>query len=196
MATCPTCGSTDIHPTSERAVNVGRAAVGWALFGGLGGAVGAMTGKDKFANYCTECGSTWDAETIYNIKKVLRDWAEIELDFSQEQHRKFFGEILPFIQTQNRTQNEQGSEEATRGCLDIGCGFFLLFGPVAILSAVIHGKSDEVFPVLIFVGVALGYFLWFRRTFKIVDNDERKRKAAGALSGFIASWQRTNGPLA
>ena len=52
MANCPNCGSNDIQLKRETDVNWGGAAVGYALFGVVGGAVGAVTGDDRNVNAC------------------------------------------------------------------------------------------------------------------------------------------------
>ena len=52
MANCPNCGSNHIQIKQETDVNWGRAITGYALFGIVGGAVGAVTGEDRNVNAC------------------------------------------------------------------------------------------------------------------------------------------------
>ncbi len=71
MANCPNCGSNHIQLQRETNVNWGRAAAGWALFGVVGGAVGAVTGEDRNVNACLDCGTTWKAADVYKTGSSL-----------------------------------------------------------------------------------------------------------------------------
>jgi hypothetical protein len=107
MANCPNCGSSDIQlkTDSRQNVNWGRAIAGWALFGVVGGAVGAVTGKGKSetitANVCLNCGTIWDAATLYKLLQHIKFLTGVELDLSQENDRDrmniFIREIQPLV---------------------------------------------------------------------------------------------------
>jgi uncharacterized protein YcfJ len=107
MANCPNCGSTDIQlkTDSRQNVNWGRAIAGWALFGVVGGAVGAVTGKGKSntitANVCLNCGTIWDAATLYKLLQYIESVTTVELDLSLKKDRErmniFINEIQPLV---------------------------------------------------------------------------------------------------
>jgi uncharacterized Zn finger protein len=73
MANCPNCGSDHIQIIRETNVSWGRAVAGWALFGVVGGAVGAVTGEDRNVIYCLNCGTSWKAADLYKTLQVIKD---------------------------------------------------------------------------------------------------------------------------
>lgn len=103
MANCPNCGSSDITLKRDTNVSWGRAFVGYALFGVVGGAVGAVTGEDRNVNACLDCGSTWRAETLYQILQTIEKNTNVKLDLSMEKHRtylnKFIQNISPYTES-------------------------------------------------------------------------------------------------
>jgi len=112
MANCPNCGSNDIQikTDSRQNVNWGRAIAGWALFGVVGGAVGAVTGKGRSetitANVCLNCGTIWDAATLYKLLKHIEFITGTKLDLSLDKDRDrmnfFIGDIQPLINKQKQ----------------------------------------------------------------------------------------------
>lgn len=59
-----TCHSLNVLPiTTERKVSIGKGLVGGALFGPVGAAVGAMSGKrGKTVFRCMDCGRTFEVK--------------------------------------------------------------------------------------------------------------------------------------
>jgi len=112
MANCPNCGSNDIQikTDSRQNVNWGRAIAGWALFGVVGGAVGAVTGKGRSetitANVCLNCGTIWDAATLYKLLKHIEFITGTKLDLSLDKDRDrmdiFISDIQPLINKQKQ----------------------------------------------------------------------------------------------
>jgi hypothetical protein len=88
MANCPNCGSSDIQLKQDSNINWGRAIAGWALFGVVGGAVGAVTGESRTANACLDCGTAWRAEDLYKILQYIESITRIRLDMSIESDRR------------------------------------------------------------------------------------------------------------
>lgn len=73
MANCPNCGSEHIQLKKDTNVNWGRAVAGWALFGIVGGAVGAVTGEDRNVNACLDCGTAWKAADLYKTCQLIKN---------------------------------------------------------------------------------------------------------------------------
>jgi hypothetical protein len=134
MANCPTCGSSHIHLKRETNVSWGRAAAGWALFGVVGGAVGAVTGDDKNVNACLDCGTSWKAADLYKTLQIIKNTTGETLDLTREKDRLFMNsfihEISPYLEsisdiekrTEKLIKNNQGklNEKAAAGC-SYGC---------------------------------------------------------------------------
>jgi hypothetical protein len=101
MANCPNCGSDHIQLKQETDVNWGRAIAGYALFGIVGGAVGGVTGEDRSANACLECGTSWKAQELYKLLQVIKNYTGAKLNLSQECDRLFMNafvsQLLPYI---------------------------------------------------------------------------------------------------
>ncbi len=89
MANCPNCGSEHIQLKKDTNVDWGRAVAGWALFGVVGGAVGAVTGEDRNANVCLDCGTSWKAADLYQTRQVIKNLTGVTLDLSCEKDRLF-----------------------------------------------------------------------------------------------------------
>jgi hypothetical protein len=101
MANCPNCGSNHIQLQRETNVNWGRAAAGWALFGVVGGAVGAVTGEDRNVNACLDCGTTWKAADVYKTLEIIKHLTQETLDLSLARDRlylnDFMVEVSPYL---------------------------------------------------------------------------------------------------
>ena len=94
MANCPNCGSTHIQLKKETNVSWGRAAAGWILFGAVGAAVGAITGEDRNANACLNCGTSWKAADLYNTLQKIEDLTGMVLDLSIKEHRVYLNDFM------------------------------------------------------------------------------------------------------
>jgi hypothetical protein len=94
MANCPQCGSSHITLKQGSDVNWGRALVGLAAFGVVGGAVGAVTGKDRDALFCCDCGATWRAADLHKVQQSIKEEMGIELDMMNEFDRRFCAEYI------------------------------------------------------------------------------------------------------
>ena len=113
MANCPNCGSNHIQLQRETNVNRGRAAAGWALFGVVGGAVGAVTGEDRNVNACLDCGTTWKAADVYKTLEIIKHLTQETLDLSLARDRlyinDFMVEVSPYLnlpsQAEQKAQN-------------------------------------------------------------------------------------------
>lgn len=59
---CPSCGSylTDVVAVRNDGFSAGKAVLGTALFGPLGGAVGGFSGEKKTTYKCQKCGRTFE----------------------------------------------------------------------------------------------------------------------------------------
>jgi hypothetical protein len=103
MANCPNCGSDHIALKKETNVNWGRAIAGWALFGVVGGAVGAVTGEDRTVNACLDCGTSWKAADLYKLIKIIEMYTNNTVDLSKEKHRiymdRFTSKVSPYIES-------------------------------------------------------------------------------------------------
>lgn len=89
MAVCPQCGSSDVTLKRDTSVNWGRALIGWAAFGVVGGAVAGVTGDDRNSNVCLDCGASWRAEDVHKIIQIVKEATGKKLDLSRESHRNY-----------------------------------------------------------------------------------------------------------
>lgn len=94
MANCPNCGSDHIQLKRETDVNWGRAVVGWALFGVVGGAVGAVTGEDRNVNACLDCGTSWKATDLHKLLQIIKKLTNLKLNLSEETDRIFINDFI------------------------------------------------------------------------------------------------------
>lgn len=94
MANCPNCGSSHIQLKQETDVNWGNAIAGYALFGVVGAAVGAVTGEDRNVNACLDCGTSWKAEDLYKLLQVIKDCTGAKLNLARERDRLFMNNFL------------------------------------------------------------------------------------------------------
>jgi|GEM_PF-1647073 len=150
MANCPNCGSSHISLTKETNVNWGRAVAGWALFGVVGGAVGAVTGEDRNVNVCLDCGTPWKAADLHKILQIIATSTGITLDLSSEADRfymsRFVEQVGSYVKAifdaEEKGKNlitaiqNKSAENAAGGCA-FGCGASLLcvFTAISVLSA-------------------------------------------------------------
>lgn len=109
-AYCPNCGSSHLQIRKDTNVSWGRAAVGWALFGAVGGAVGAITGEDRNSVVCLNCGTSWKAKDLYKIRETIKELTGKDLNLSQERDRyylnSFVREIGPILEKLSRANTE------------------------------------------------------------------------------------------
>jgi hypothetical protein len=110
MANCPHCGSSDITLKRETNVSWGRAIAGWALFGVVGGAVGAVTGDDRNVNACLECGTTWKAADLYHVMQTIKAKTGVVLNLAFEEDRRYMNDFLtvcnPHIENLNNASKQ------------------------------------------------------------------------------------------
>ena len=145
MANCPNCGSDHIQLRRDTDINWGRAITGYALFGVLGGAVAAVTGEDRSANACIECGTIWKAKDLYEIRQTIQRLIGVSLDLSQEKHRLYLKSFISEfslllskvadidIKAKEKIVNLQSNlGNATTKGYTYGCGFFLFFSFIFI----------------------------------------------------------------
>lgn len=91
---CPNCGSNDIQMQKNAEVNWGRAVAGWALFGIVGGAVGAVTGKEKNSNVCLNCGTVWNPSDLYKSLQTFESLVGIKLNLKHKKHRVILEDFM------------------------------------------------------------------------------------------------------
>lgn len=146
MANCPNCGSNDIQLKRETNVSWGRAIVGYALFGVVGGAVGGITGEDRNVNACLDCGTTWRAADLYNSLQFIKRETGKSLDLTRENHRLFLNEVIAELSSysnqiaeiENKTRiSIQSRNEGQAGG---GCGCLIGFLIAVIISIIIQGN--------------------------------------------------------
>lgn len=107
-AHCPNCGSSHLQIRKDTTVSWGRAAVGWALFGAVGSAVGAVTGEDKNVIACLNCGTTWKAQDLFKVREVIREKTGRTLDLSKDNDRHFMNSFISeFGQNGSLTDKER-----------------------------------------------------------------------------------------
>jgi hypothetical protein len=168
MANCPNCGSNHIQLKKETNVSWGRAVAGWALFGVVGGAVGAVTGEDRNVNACLDCGTSWKAGDLYKIIQVIKNSTGESLDLAIEQDRLFMNEFMvelsPYLEEISKQEKEgkkligqaqdKSIESSAAGC---GGGCLLSFaGCTAIASSASGGAILLTLLIPPIVGMLIG----------------------------------------
>lgn len=165
-AYCPNCGSSHLQLRRDTNVSWGRAVVGWALFGAIGGAVGAVTGEDRNAIACLNCGTTWKAEDLYKIKKTIKELTGKNLILSREDDRNymnsFISEVGPYLEdiskvekTARKTiENSKSKESQNTGN---GCAYGCAFSLIMIFTAL---------PAIGSIGLMFG-IVWFLLAFSL-----------------------------
>lgn len=173
-AYCPNCGSSHLQIRKDSNVSWGRAAVGWALFGAVGGAVGAITGEDRNSVACLNCGTSWKAKDLYKIRETIKELTGKSLNLSQESDRyymnSFVGEIGPILESINKLNKQvdkefekvksKENEAKVYGCY-YGCVGYLLMtfaifsgiGTISYLLGFTWFLAAFLFPI---VGIWIG----------------------------------------
>lgn len=158
MAYCPSCGSQHIQIRRETNVSWGRAIAGWAVFGVVGGAVGAVTGEDRHVNACLDCGETWKAKDLQNVLKTVEYFSGISVNLGDEQSRLFFQSFIDKFgeKIQNLSHHKASIDsEVLKFSSKIDntelLGFFVM---LITLTAFIAGSSKANF----FIGLVAGFF--------------------------------------
>jgi hypothetical protein len=137
---CPRCGSGSVTLKNDTSVSWGRAVVGWALLGPIGGAVGAVTGDDRTANACLECGETWKAQDLYLVQTQVKQLTGVQLNLSKNTHRQCLEEYIHAIppiyaeleaaRNSDSRKDHKGHEDSPRGILATVagsiCGMFAI----------------------------------------------------------------------
>lgn len=194
MANCPNCGSSHIQVVRETNVNWGRAVAGWALFGVVGGAVGAVTGEDRNAISCLDCGTSWKASDLYKTFQVIKKLTDINLDLTVEEDRlflnKFILEINPYIEAISETQKKaetlikdaenKKAESAAQGC-GFGC-LTSLTGCTAIASYVTGIGLLLVLLIPPIVGCLIGMLIDNANKNNVEKEIENTRKKAARMN--------------
>jgi hypothetical protein len=159
MAVCPKCGSSHISLTRETNINWGRAIVGWAAFGVVGGAVAGVTGEDRNAVACLDCGASWRPADVFNVIQAVKDATGSTLDLSLEIHRvyldRFISELSPYIDSEVIKAKEMANKiilEGKNGSLGPGArngcfsgiisSLIILFGTGYIRSHFLPSNVD------------------------------------------------------
>ena len=168
MANCPNCGSNHIQLKKETNVSWGRAVAGWALFGVVGGAVGAVTGEDRNVNACLDCGTSWKAGDLYKTIQVIKNSTGESLDLAIEKDRLFMNEFMvelsPYLEEISKQEKEgkkligqaqdKSIESSAAGC---GGGCLLSFaGCTAIASSASGGAILLTLLIPPIVGMLIG----------------------------------------
>jgi len=193
MANCPNCGSSHVTLKKETNVSWGRAVAGWALFGVVGGAVGAVTGEDRNVNACLDCGTSWKAADLYKILQVIKNSTGKTLVLAREQDRAYMNsfvaevgsylEAIPNAEKKaekliTETQNKS-VEKAAVGC-GYGCAASLIgyFGLASILS------SGGVLMMIVgppLIGMGIGSLMDKAKKKSIEQEVERAKREANQM---------------
>jgi hypothetical protein len=139
MANCPNCGSNHIQLRKETDVNWGRAVVGWAVFGVVGGAVGAVTGENRDINACLDCGTSWKAADLHKLLQIIQKLTNLRIDLYEEVDRIFINDFISefssdlenisYIEKKGQKSikeiQNKSNENVSNGCM-LGCGASIL----------------------------------------------------------------------
>lgn len=167
-AYCPNCGSSHLQLRRDTNVSWGRAAVGLALFGAIGGAVGAVTGEDRNSNACLNCGTSWKAQDLYNILKIIKKTTKIEIDLSKGRDRSFlqaFMEVIgSYLEEVVSIDKKSGREVSKIKSKDSdnaakGCGWGCALSIIIVFTIAEAASSGWIFLLLIvlpILGVVIG----------------------------------------
>lgn len=168
MANCPNCGSDHIQLKRETNVNWGRAVAGWALFGVVGGAVGAVTGEDRNINACLDCGTSWNAGDLYKTLQIIKNLTCVKLDLAREKDRlymnNFMTEIGPCLESISNiekkakkiiTDIQNKSAESTAAGCSVGL-IISVAGCSAMSTAVSGGGLILILLLPLLIGLGIG----------------------------------------
>jgi hypothetical protein len=171
MANCPNCGSSHIQLKRETNVNWGRTVAGWALFGVVGGAVGAVTGEDRNANACLDCGTSWKATDLFKTLQTIKNLTGETLDLAREKDRLYMNnfmsevgsslEAIPYIEKKannlvSEAENNK-NESAAKGC-SFGC-LTSIGGCVSLASTISSGNLLWLILLPPLIGYGVGALL-------------------------------------
>lgn len=152
MANCPHCGSGHLQMIRETNVSWGRAVAGWALFGIVGGAVGAVTGEERNVNACLDCGTTWKATELYKTIKLIKELTGVTLSLGIDNNRIFMNEVIPEItnylreKTEIKNQFEREKKKIKLKGHKIGWWLGIAFSFISSLSIILfEGKASYAF---------------------------------------------------
>lgn len=190
MANCPNCGSEHIQLKKDTNVDWGRAVAGWALFGVVGGAVGAVTGEDRNANVCLDCGISWKAADLYKTRQVIKNLTGVTLNLSSEKDRHFINDFInnvsPYIEAISKVEKDteenlkkietKYNEKAAVGC-SYGC-LTAVGGCTAIASTMSGNVVLLVLFIPPFIGLVIGSLLDQVNKKTIVQEVEKTKKEA------------------
>ena len=193
MANCPNCGSEHIQLKKDTNVDWGRAVAGWALLGVVGGAVGAVTGEDRNANACLNCGTSWRAADLYKTRQVIKKLTGIELDLAYEKDRNFINdfvsEITPHMNAITEAEEKiqfliKGSKDKLEEKANVGTGLGCLVG-IGVCSAIVSATAGDgaLFFLLFttFVGWYIGSLIDQRNKKTVEESIEKEIKKAKML---------------
>jgi hypothetical protein len=168
MANCPSCGSDHIQLKKETNVSWGRAAAGWALFGVVGGAVGAITGEDRNVNACLNCGTSWKAGDLFKTIQIIKSSTGMNLNLARDEDRlylnTFMVELSPYLEEIAKKEKEgkklleeveNKSVESTAAGCSVGC-VMSIGGCSAIASSVSGGGIFLMLLIPPLVGLLIG----------------------------------------
>ncbi|MDB9456826.1 hypothetical protein PN480_07395 [Dolichospermum circinale CS-1225] len=211
MANCPNCGSGHIQLKQETDVNWGGAIAGYALFGVVGAAIGAVTGEDRNVNACLDCGTSWKAEDLFKLLQIIKDCTGAELNLAIYHDRvymnNFISEVgsylkeIPEIEKKAdqliADRKKEAEKKAFPGCSAIGCLFFI-FGIPAITS--IGGAAFLIILLIFIVGFIIDMIFMAANQKAIeeaVENAKEqavsmKREAEKKLNAKIQSFMENN----
>ncbi|ACK65520.1 hypothetical protein PCC8801_1463 [Rippkaea orientalis PCC 8801] len=167
MANCPNCGSDYIQLTKETNISWGRAAAGWALFGVVGGAIGAVTGEDRNINACLDCGTSWKAEDLYKILQIIKNSTGESLDLAIEEDRFFMNEFIvelsPYLDEISKKEREGKRliEEAQQKSVQstaTGCGAGCLIS-FSVCIGIASSTSGGVLLLTLLIPPVLGMLI-------------------------------------
>lgn len=197
MTNCPNCGSEHIQLRKNTNVDWGRAIAGYALFGIVGGAVGAITGEDRNANACLDCGTSWHAADLYKIRRIIKKFTKVDLDLGYEEDRfflnDFIAEISPYLKalseaeekSQLMIKNNQASKDAEPVFLFMYTIFwYSVVISVYLLFLIILVSLLGLLGMLI--SIAIGYFMFIKYP---VDKGRRNEIKKTKKSGKIERYQ-------
>jgi hypothetical protein len=195
MANCPNCGSSHIQLKRETNVNWGRTVAGWALFGIVGGAVGAVTGEDRNANACLDCGTSWKATDLFKTLQTIKNLTGVTLDLAREQDRLYMnnfmheiGSYLESISSLEKKDSEivvtadmKSYEKTSTGC-GYGCvtsiGLFMAIAKIASSTT-----SGGLVLLLIIAPPLIGFWIgrqMDKRNKKFIEQEVERAKRDAA----------------
>lgn len=211
MANCPNCGSNHIQLKQETDVNWGNAIVGYALFGVVGAAVGAVTGEDRNVNTCLDCGTSWKAEQLFKLLQIIKDCTGAELNLAIYHNRvymnNFISEVgsylkeIPEIEKQADQlityATEEGKKREENNSAILGCGC-LAIGLILIITPFVPFLAFLIFLIVPFYALVMENGKPIKEeNDKLIQNAKEqsvsmKREAEKILNAKIQSFMENN----